>query len=99
MNRSENRVTGESRPTADYFKTLGWVLALLYIFLALFALVAGRITGFGIALGICIAMGIAITVIFVAILALNLAVLGVVKAAAHFKRKRKLPTGSRLVVG
>ncbi len=80
----------EHRQTAEYFKTMGWVLALLYLFLALFAVAAGRIVGFGPAIRICAALGIMITVVFTAIVALNLLVLGMVGAATRFKRRRKL---------
>ncbi len=80
----------EHRHTAEYFKTMGWVLALLYLFLALFAAAAGRIVGLGTAIRVCAALGIVITVVFMAIVALNLLVLGVVGAATRFTRRRKL---------
>jgi len=60
--------------TVEHIKSIGWVLLLVYIFLGLFAFISGRIIGYSIAVWICGGIAIMITIVFVSILLLNIAI-------------------------
>jgi hypothetical protein len=60
--------------TAEHFKSIGWVLLLIYIFLGLFAFISGRIIGYSIAVWICGGLAFIITIVFTSILLFNIAI-------------------------
>lgn len=62
--------------TIEHFKSIGWVLLLLYVFLGLFALVAGRIIGFSMAVWCSVGLGVIVTVVFASIILLNVTFVG-----------------------
>ncbi len=78
------------RATADYFRTLGWVLTLLYLFLVLFAFVAGRIMGLSNTFWVCIGIATITTIIFASIIALNMLIIGVIKILNWCHTKKDL---------
>ena len=87
---AKNDVNSRHKPTADYFRTLGWVLTLLYLFLILFALVAGRIIGLDNTFWVCIGVATITTVIFASIIALNMLVIAVIKILNYCHTKKIL---------
>ena len=87
---AKSDVNRRHKPTADYFRTLGWVLTLLYLFLILFALAAGRIIGLDNTFWVCIGIATITTVIFASIIALNMLVIAVIKILNYCHTKKLL---------
>lgn len=83
-------MNGRQRATADHFRTLGWVLTLLYLFLVLFALVADRILELSDTFCVCIGVATITTIIFASIIALNMLIVGVIKLLNRCHTKKDL---------
>ena len=65
--------------TVEYFRSIGWVLLLIYLFLGLLAFIFGRIVGFSLAIWCCVGLGMTVTIVFVSIILFNITCIGVVK--------------------
>jgi hypothetical protein len=75
-------------PTIEYFRTIGFVLLLVYLFLGLFAFISGHIVGFSPAVWCCVGLGIMVTIVFMSIVLFNITWIGVLKII--IKRLSKL---------
>jgi len=61
-------------PTIEHFKSIGWVLLLVYVFLGLFAFISGRIVGYSLAIWVCGGLAAIVTIVFASILLFNIAI-------------------------
>src|SRR5574342_709955 len=99
MSQDAKKTLSGNHPTRDYFKTIGWVLTLLYLFLILFALVSGQIIGFEYTFLVCFGVGILVTIVFATIISLNLLIIGVIKIVLYYRKIHKSLMPRHLTTG